>query len=113
MLQAVAISLITLALAIGLHYRDDASQLNGGYSGSFTEEPCGDSVARPGNAWSSWVYAFLAIYLVSRPTARPLARAAEMPVLVWFSCVSYGYHTTTARWTGAQDLWCVTYLCVS
>jgi len=113
MRRTLSIFLAVIVLAIGLHFRDDASELNTKYSGEFTEEPWAHTVKRLGNAWSSWVYAVLGVYLASRPTTRPLAGAAEIPVLIWFASMSYSYHITTAKWNGAQDLWGVTYLCVS
>ena len=98
-----------LAAAVALEFVHDGSARNMAYEDSFTERR-----DAPGNAYSSLVYAALALYLARLPAPRrPLARASEAAVLVWFAYLSFRYHHTTSRWHGALDLWCVTYLCVS
>ena len=104
---------LVAGMAAGMYALDNGSALNADYQHSFTERDSGGWVSRPGNAWSSMVYAALAIYLWANATSRPLARGTESAVLAWFAYESWSYHATASRWKGCQDLWCVVYLCLS
>ena len=73
-----------LAIAVAMEFVPHDSADNTHYGDSFTEHR-----NAPGNAYSSLIYAVLAIYLVKlQAPRRARARATEVVVLAWFAYLS-------------------------
>ena len=102
-------------VAITVVFLRDESPRKTHYHELFTEQACeGHIVLHPGNAYSSIVFALLAVWLARASVPKwHRARETDVVVLLWLSVVSFRFHATESLWIETQDLWCVIYLCVS
>lgn len=102
------------AAAVAMGVLRDESALKEDYSSMFTESSSSGAVKHPGNAYSSFAYAWLALWLATRKTvAMRWSRQSDAAVLAWLSVVSFRFHMTESLWIETQDLWCVIYLCLA
>ena len=110
----VAVALLMLANHLSYGMTETAD----GYGDSFMERAHGSGTQRIFNAYTSWVYAALALHILWRlayvgKVRWPKTMGVEAAVLGWFAYFSYRWHTDQQRWAGSEDIWCVTFLCAS
>lgn len=108
----VGAGVLCAALAVTFARTENIRKEN--YITLFTESKTSNDIRHPGNAFSSFAFVFVALWLARAAVPMyKMARQADVVVLVWLSVVSFRFHATELLWIETQDLWCVVYLCVS